>query len=263
MSTMNSTSTSHKKDSKRIYDYIEEEKINQIYENISSDILKNKKYLNDFMKEVPKNVKNQLNFQELRLHSKNKSIEITNDILKNLASKIQKSPESLLINKIEEHRMKKEFVENVLNKSTNAYENRVPITNWMANLRQTQIIDPTKTSYIYYGDVYNPYWVPLKEKKIKEDEVVRNPLSQAKLDIYKYIKNKKLVDSRLNETSNSTNKHSLNSSSFFNHNGNSKNFNCADSFYSINSNLVHNEMMVRKFFKFLFRLVEKVFWNVK
>lgn len=242
---MNSTSTSNKKDNKRGYDYIEEENINLIYENIANEIEKNKKTSDDFLNRVPTIVKKQLHMQETRLNSKNKILDITNDISKNLSRKIKKDPESLLINKTDEHRLKIEFVENVLNKSTNAYENRIPTTHWITNLRQSQINDPPKTSYIYYGDAYNPYWVPVRERKIKSIEIIRNPLSKTKLDINKYIKNKKLTDSRCFETSSTTNK--FNTSSIYNPSNHSKNFNYTDSFNSLNTNLVANEMIVNLF----------------
>jgi hypothetical protein len=189
-----------------------------MYDNISSEIQKNEKTSNDFMKEVPLNIKKELQMQELRLYSKNKSMDITNEISKKLARKTQKSLENLLINKIDEHRIKKEFVENVLNKSTNSYERRIPITNWNKNLRQFQIDYPSS----------------------KNIDIIRNPLSKTKLDFNKYFKNRKLIDS--NETTNFTNK--INSS-FFKSNSNSKNSSCTDSFNTFNSNLVRNEMMVK------------------
>jgi len=235
ITSMNSTnSLLNKKETKKIYEYIEEEKIHNIYESINSDIQKNQRFSNDFMKVVPTNLKKQLNLQENKLHLRNKSVDFNNHISKILVQKVQKSPENLLINKIDEHRMKREFIENVLDKSPDAYENRIPITNWMGNLRKSQIEDERETSFIYYGNRYNPIWVPFTEKKIKSIEVIRNPLSYAKLNNNNYLKHKKLFDSRLNETSYS-NKNNQNSGDF-----NSNN----ESLKSLNSNLVPNEMIV-------------------
>lgn len=222
---------------------MDEEKISEIYENFNNEINKNRKTTNHFMKEVPLIIKKDLQLQEKKLLSKNKSIDLTNEISKYIARKINKNTENLLISRIDEHRIKKEFVENVLNKSANSYDNRIPLNNWMANLRQAQTNDTSRTSYVYYGNVHNPYWVPVKEHKIKNIEIIRNPISKTNFDINKYIRNRKLIDSRLNETSNFTNK--INSSSFFDFQGDSKNLNFIDGCNTSNRNQISNQLMVK------------------
>ena len=252
---MNTSGISHKKDSISHYDYIDEDKLNDIYININKDVQKNReqKTFNEFMNDVPINIKKELIVQEASLNSQNKSFIYNKNISKYLAKKSKKSEEDLLMNKTDQYRIKKEFEELILNKSPTSFENNIPISDWMMNLRRTKDNNNNipGTSYIYYGDVTNPFWVPVREKKNKSIDFIRNPFSKTKTDFKSYMKNKSVIDSQIFEGSNNM-INSFNSFSFMNNNNNqdNKNVSCASSMNTNSNNFVPQDLFVRLCFKF-------------
>lgn len=194
---MNSTGLSNKKENKIPFDYIDDDKIKNIYNNVSDNLQKNKKdkIFNQFMKEIPENIKMNLKIQENTLKWKYESDNKFKNMTKYLANKTNKNEEDLLMNTTDKHRIKKEFAELILNKSVSSYENKIPLGNWMMNLRQAKENNIAETSYINYGDIYNPLWIPVRERKEKSVDIVRNPDSNTRLQIEKFYNFKNLMDS--------------------------------------------------------------------
>ncbi len=247
---MNATGSFGKKDQKLGFEYVEDEKVIEIYKNIGKNIEKNKSQekKNIDYDDVPLNVKKELNIQESALNSKEKSLEYNYNISKYLAKKSKKKEEDLLINQTDQLRIKKEFEELFLNKNINSYENKVPTENWMMNLRKNKINNNPDTSYIYYGDIHNPFWIPVREKKNKSIEIIRNPLSKSRTNFNSYenvFYNSLGKNSSFNTTNLSNNSYnSFNSFNFMHNNGEPKNISCSNSMNTFNKTLLEKEMIV-------------------
>lgn len=254
--SISSSSSANKKETKRPYDYIENNKLDEIYKNIGREIEKNKteKVANDFLNDVPINVKKELKIQEATLHSKAKSLDITRNISKYLAKKTKQNEEDLLINKQDQHRIRKELGELILNKSINSFENKVPVENWMMTLRYTKENSIPSTSYIYYGNKHNPLWVPVREKKNKAIDIIRDPLSKTQTEFASIIKNKSFIESKIHNNSNSNFFNSFNTFSFMHSNGDSKSFSPTNSIINFNNHLSARDLIVKmKLIIFLIR----------
>lgn len=245
LSNLNPTLNSIKKEKKKPYEFIDDEKLEELYKNIEKESLKKnaEKESNDDLNDIPFNVKKNLNFQEACLHSRTKSLDFNKSISRYLARKTKKNEEELLLNKIDHHRAKKEFEELILNKSLTSFENNIPVSDWMMNLRHSKNNNIPSTSYVYFGDIYNPYWVPVREKKKKTVDILRNPLLKTKTDFRGFQKNKIMIENQFNETSNNLN--NLNPFSFLNTNGETKNFSCTKSMSNFSNNLLKKDMMVK------------------
>jgi len=249
LSLNTSSSSPNKKEMENTFNYVENEKLNEIYNGIKREIEKNKidRVAKDFLKNVPINVKNELNIQEATLNSKDKSLDFTKNISKYLAKKCKKKEEDLLIHNQDQYRIKKEFDEIVLNKNINSFENRVPKENWMMTLRNTKENNIPGTSYIYYGDVHNPFWLPVREKKNKVIDIIRDPLSKSKTEFPSIIKNKILLESHINdESTNNIFKSSFNTFSLMNSNGDSKSFSPSNSVMSFTNYSSAKDFTVKK-----------------
>lgn len=247
INTISSSSSTNKKEIPVPYAYIGDDKLNEIYQNISKEIEKNKtvKNPNEFSNDVPINIKKQLNFQEATLHSKAKSVDFNKNISKYLAKKSKKSEDDLLMNKQDQFRIRKELGELVLNQNINSFENRIPVESWMMSLRHRKENNIPSTSYFYYGDVYNPLWIPGREKKNKGVDIIRDPLSKTKVEFSSVIKNKSFIESNIYQPSYSSNMfNSYNNFSFMLSNGDSKSFSPSNSIMNFSNNLSSKDFTV-------------------
>lgn len=248
---LNLNSTSKKKESKNPYSYIQEEKINELYNKIDHDIKNKKKEkvkLNDFLNNVPINIKKELNKQEICLKSQEKFFDYNKNISKYLAKKSNKKEDELLINLQGQHRIKKEYEDLIYNKTITSFENKIPETNWMMNLRQYKNNNLPSTSYIFYGDIYNPLWIPVREKTNKSVEIIRNPKMKTFRNFKNLIKSNADFDSNFYNTThisyNLNSFETLNNFTFFNSNNESKNINTNDNMNEFNNNFMAKENTV-------------------
>lgn len=247
----------------------------EIYKNISKDLEtnNNNQKFNEFLNEVPMSIKKLLNIQESTLHTKSKSFDLKKNISMYLSKKSKKDEDDLLLNKQDQYRVKKEFEELVLNQGINSFENKVPLQNWMMTLRQRKENNIPSTSYIYYGDKYNPLWIPVREKKNKAVDIIRDPLSKTKTEFPSLIKNINSFENNHNENSyNTTMFNSFNNFSFMHSIGSSKTFSPCNSITNFSNNLSSKDLIVNKIFYisinqffhfFKIRLMEEVFYKVR
>ena len=98
-----------------------------------------------------------------------------------LADKSNKKEDDLLIKKIDQIRMKNELDEITINK-TDYYGNMPFGGNWIMNLRSEKNNIFPATSYLNFGEASNPYYIPMRERKNKSVDILRDPKSTSKLD---------------------------------------------------------------------------------
>jgi len=214
---MNTTNTSRKETIKKNYfDYIDDNKVKSIFAEYEEIKHENKEKLNDFMKRLNPELKYELKQQELNL--KLKSFEENQFIKLNdfLSKRINKKPDNLLINRIDEHRLKKEFGDLMEHKITG--REKYVKNHWMISLRNAKNSKFVKNSFVNMGSKYNPLWVNIRDLGPKSVDIIRSPQSKNYLDVKGFMSDKSIIDRLAGENSfqmitntyNNTNCNSLN-----------------------------------------------------
>lgn len=188
------------------YDPIANDDIDSMYKDLKKNI--DGRDLNqDIDENVPFNVQKVLQMQENTLNYIDKREKKFDDQYKHVAKKSSKKEEELLMKKIDHLRIRKELDEITINK--NKCPGNYPHGGtWIMNLRANKGNLFPATSYLNYGDGTNPYYVPIRERRNKSIDIVRDPQSFSKIDNKLIHKNKEL----LSDKSNLNDKSSLNSS---------------------------------------------------
>ena len=219
-----------------------------MFENINKKNNTNKINLNEFMKDLPEELKNQLNMQENTLIAKNNIDSLEKNLSKYLANRTKRAEDDLLLNKTNQHRLKKEFTELILSKNINSSENSAPFGNFEGSLRNHGNTNHD-ISYAYYGDIYNPVWMPVKGRNHLSIDIVRNPYNKSSYDFKSFGKKTNLIDS-INDNASSYNKSTFNQSVFnFNSTVNQEKFFITNNSNFTSKNNSLNEMIVKFFLK--------------
>ena len=196
---MNTTATSKKEIKKNYFDYIDDNRVKSIFKDYTEIKENNKEKLNDFMRKLPSELKEELKKQELNLKLKNYEENHFQKLSEFLAKKLNKSKDDLLINRIDEHRLKKEFGDfmdqNVLN------QNKSGRNNWIISLRKSKNSQYVKNSYLNIGNKYNPFWMNLRDQVNKSIDMIRKPNSKSTLDLKGLVNNKLLLKSLTQDSS--------------------------------------------------------------
>jgi hypothetical protein len=196
---MNTTATSKKEIKKNYFDYIDDNRVKSIFKDYTEIKENNKEKLNDFMRKLPSELKEELKKQELNLKLKNYEENHFQKLSEFLAKKLNKSQDDLLINRIDEHRLKKEFGDfmdqNVLN------QNKSGRNNWIISLRKSKNSQFVKNSYLNIGNKYNPFWMNLRDQVNKSVDMIRKPNSKSTFDLKGLVNNKLLLESLTQDSS--------------------------------------------------------------
>lgn len=189
---MNQTSTSKKEIKKNYFDYVDDSRVKSIFKDYLEIKDKNKEKLNDFMKKIPIELRHELKKQELNLKLKNFEDSHLEKLSEFLGKRLNKKPEQLLINRIDEHRLKKEFSEFMENKIlSDEKENK---NNWILSLRRNKNNQFLKNYYLNVGNKYNPIWISVRDKVNKSVDIIRNPTSKSSFDLKNFRNNKVIMD---------------------------------------------------------------------
>ena len=190
---MNTTSTSKKELKKNYIDFVDDKEIKTIFNDFNEIKHTNKNKINDFMNELPADIKIKLSKQELNLNVKNNEEKKFIKLSEFLSHKLNKKQEDLLVNKIDEHRLKREFNE-FMDKEVFA-EDIGNKDNWVLNLRKARNNHLVRNAYVNLGTVINPIWVSKRDTSSKSMDIIRMPNSKSKFDIKSIAKNKYGIDS--------------------------------------------------------------------
>ena len=197
---MNTTNTSKKETIKKNYfDYIDDAKAKLIFDEFKEIKDENKEKLNDFMKKLNPELKYELKQQEMNL--KLKTFEENQFVRLNdfLSKRINKNPDDLLINRIDEHRLKKEFGDLMEHKITG--KEKYVKNLWMISLRNAKNSKFVKNSFVNMGSNYNPLWVNIRDNGSKSVDIIRSPQSKNFLDIKGLMTDKSIIDRLASENS--------------------------------------------------------------
>jgi hypothetical protein len=239
---MNTTNTSKKETIKKNYfDYIDDAKAKLIFDEFKEIKEENKEKLNDFMKKLNPELKYELKQQEMNLKLKNYEENQFFRLNDFLSKRISKNPDDLLINRIDEHRLKKEFGDLMEHKITG--REKYVKNLWMISLRNSKNSKFVKNSFVNMGSNYNPLWVNIRDNGSKSVDIIRSPQSKNFLDIKGLMTDKSIIDRLASENSfhmitntynNNTNNSSLNYTNVYN----------TESFDDTNNNIINSSNQI-------------------
>jgi len=209
LNPMNTTATSKKEIKKNYFDYIDDNRVKSIFKDYTEIKENNKEKLNDFMKRLPPELKNELKKQELNLKLKNYEESHFQKLSEFLSKRLNKNQDQLLINRIDEHRLRKEFSDFMENKVLS--ENKYGKNQWVLSLRKNKNNQFVKNSYLNVGGLYNPTWVNIRDQVNKSVDIVRKPNSKSTFDL-KGLSNNKLILESLNNLNSHANTYNHDSS---------------------------------------------------
>lgn len=273
---MNTTNTSKKETIKKNYfDYIDDNKVKSIFEEYAEIKSDNKEKLNDFMKKLNPELKYELKQQELNLKLKNYEENQFIRLNEFLSRRINKKPDDLLINRIDDHRLKKEFGDLMEHKITG--REKYVKNHWMISLRNAKNSKFVKNSFVNMGSKYNPLWVNIRDNGPKSVDIIRSPTSKNYLDVKGLMSDKSIIDRLASENSfnmitntignissnspnnsNINNTVSLDDSNFNNYQSTIPGSNIESSRGKKPSNSQIQDIVVKIFLHF-FRLLEKIY----
>jgi len=199
LNPMNTTATSKKEIKKNYFDYIDDNRVKSIFKDYNDIKETNKEKLNDFMKRLPTELKFELKKQELNLKMKNYEENHFQKLGDFLSKRLNKNKDELLINRIDEHRLRKEFGEFMENKVL--LENKFGKNHWILNLRKFKNSQFIKNNFLNIGGIYNPLWVNVREQQNKSVDIIRKPNSKSTFDFKGLANNKQIMDSLQYDTS--------------------------------------------------------------
>ncbi len=199
LNPMNTTATSKKEIKKNYFDFIDDSRVKSIFKDYNAIKENNKENLNDFMKKLPLEMRKELKLQELNLKLKNYEENHFQKLSDYLAKKLNKTQDELLINRIDEHRLRKEFGEFMDQKVSN--ENKSGRNNWVISLRKSKNNQFVKNSYLNIGSKYNPIWVNVRDQVNKSVDIIRKPNSKSTFDLKGLANNKLLLESLTQDSS--------------------------------------------------------------
>lgn len=213
---MNTTNTSKKETIKKNYfDYIDDNKVKSIFEEYREIKDENSEKLNDFMKKLNPELKYELKQQETNLKLKKLEENQFDKLNDFLSKRIKTNPDDLLINRIDEHRLKREFGDLMEHKITG--REKYVKNNWIISLRNQKNSKFIKNSFINMGSNYNPLWVSIRDYGAKSVDIIRSPKSKNYFEIKGLIKDKSVIDRLASDNSfhmitNTVNNSSINDS---------------------------------------------------
>ena len=178
LNPMNTTSTSKKEILKKnFFDYIDDVRVNSIFKDYTEIKEVNKGKINDFMKKFPKEIKSELTKQETNLKLRSYEEQKFQKLSEYLSKKLNKKPENLLVNRTDEHRMKREFGD-FMDSKVLAKDN-INANHWIFSLRKPKN-KQAQNCYVNMGNKYHPSWVSIKDNFGKNLELIRKPKSDMK-----------------------------------------------------------------------------------
>ena len=169
--------------------------------------LNEKKTINESNKnteeKIPKDLKNGLNIQTKKLFLLKNSELKNKKFSKYLSKKANKSPDCLLLNRIDSFRYKKEMIKEIeYNKSTNEQLGRY---KWNVSLRRPEHFRGKRETYVNLkGERFNPFWSLIIEKCPRQKNLCLKPdyvLSEGE------INELKKKDNYLNQNSEKSNQY--------------------------------------------------------
>ena len=196
---MNTTATSKKEIKKNYFDYIDDTRVKSIFKDYTEIKENNKEKQNDFMRKLPSELRNELKKQESNLKLKNYEENHFQKLSEFLAKKLNKSQDGLLINRIDEHRLRKEFGDFMDQKVLN--DNKSGKNNWIISLRKSKNNQFVKNSFLNIGSKYNPMWVSIRDQVNKTLDIIRKPNSKSTFDLKGLANNKLLLESLTQDSS--------------------------------------------------------------
>lgn len=199
LNPMNTTATSKKEIKKNYFDYIDDTRVKSIFKDYTEIKENNKEKLNDFMRKLPSELRKELKKQELNLKLKNYEENHFQKLSEYLSKKLNKSQDELLINRIDEHRLRKEFGEFMDQKALN--DTKSGKNNWIISLRKSKNNQFVKNSFVNIGSKYNPLWVNIRDQINKSVDIIRKPNSKSTFDLKGLANNKLLLESLTQDSS--------------------------------------------------------------
>lgn len=173
------------------FESIDDFKLKTVYQEYQIMKNKSKDKTNEFMKSLPEHISTRLKFQEQRLKTFQDEEKKFNRMVKFLSKRTKKDEEALLVNKIDERRMKKEI--NDIMESKMPLEERYGIYNWNISLRRPKNFQGTRTAIINLGNDLSPIWLGIRETIPRTTEIVRKPNSKSTEEFKNFTKNKYLI----------------------------------------------------------------------
>ena len=121
------------------------------------------------------NVKENYINQEKLLKRKNRETVQSARLSKKISKLSSKKESELLMNKIEEYRLKRQMLDIVDNKKP--IDEKYGSNYWMFNLRRPKYLDFIRINYINVGTIEHEIWKPMLEYPYKNVETIQNPES--------------------------------------------------------------------------------------
>lgn len=135
----------------------------------------------DNSSEIPLHVKKCLDRQENILSNKLNKENYYENLTNRLMKMSKKKSEDLLIKKMDYSKIRKELDE-LKSPNSPSVGDIPPYGNWIKNLRSSKDKVFPATTYLNFGEGSNSYYVPVREKKEKCIEILRDPNSSSKID---------------------------------------------------------------------------------
>lgn len=176
---------------KASFDVIDESKLNQVfqeYENLKYSSTFNR---NEFMKNIPWELKKRLQLQEHTLTEKGKIDRSVQKEASYLSKTLKKSQDDLLLNKTESYRIKREIIDSMESKVP--IETKYGVNNWIISLRRPQHFVGSRKTFINLGKNDNPLWFGVREVLPRYTEIARKPEGKNLKDLDTFMSNPYLV----------------------------------------------------------------------
>lgn len=132
-----------------------------------------KKHLNDFLNEMPSEVKHKLFQQEHCLDKKSKNDEEFKKILKKISEKTKKPENFLLANNSSNFRLKNELL-NLMENKIQSSEIFANDNCWTISLRKPKDFKGSRHALVNIGSPSHPIWYNMKETNPKFIEIIRS-----------------------------------------------------------------------------------------
>lgn len=171
-------------------DYISNKGLEDIYDKFSKVQQSNKVKYNTFMEDINNDYKEEMKTmlmrQERVLDKRVKNVKTNSILSKQIADKVKKDSEELLMNRTDAFRAKKELKQIVEKKQP--LHSRYGNHNWMVSLRRPDKFVGDRYATINIGKDLDPVWVTVKESYPDYIERIEDPDKTTKVsDLSEYM----------------------------------------------------------------------------
>ena len=159
-----------------------------LFSSIESRVEKNR-YLTEeehSLNKLPAVIKNNLKKQEKNLDGVSHTLSEWTRVAENLSLKSHKEKESLLMNKTDSYRMKKEIRELITRRQKLS---KFGDSSWFVSLRRPDNFKGTREAFINLGKQEDPKWQRMIETVPDKMEMVRKPNSNSYRDLKNFTSN--------------------------------------------------------------------------